>query len=86
VTYGEHDTFGTRRQAAKALGEAACCVVQALAAGEGRVWAVSLDPRSKLSHRLPLQSAGIDVIEERFADQGGPVRARGESDLRGLGR
>ena len=25
-------------------------------------------------------------FEERFADQGGPVRARGESDLRGLER
>jgi hypothetical protein len=60
--------------------------VQALAAGVGVVWAVSLDPGSELSHRLALQIADIDVIEERFADQSDSIRAAAESNLRGLER
>jgi hypothetical protein len=47
---------------------------------------VSLDPGSELSHRLALQIAGIDVIQERFADQWDSIRAGAESDLGGLER
>jgi hypothetical protein len=60
--------------------------VQALAAGERVVWAVSLDPGSELCHRLALQIADIDVIQERFADQWDSIRASAESDLSGLER
>ena len=60
--------------------------MQALATGVGVVWAVSLDPGSELSHRLALQIAGIDVIQERFADQRDSIRAGAESDLGGLER
>jgi hypothetical protein len=78
--------FGAGGQAAQAPGQPARCIVQALAARERVVWAVSLDPGSKLCHRPPLQVAGIDVIQERFADHGDSIRAGAESDLRGLKR